>query len=230
MTHFWKNPFFSISILLFFIGGLALIQWLSPGHDILFFNDLRAEPLNSFFRFCTHLGEAWSFVALGLAAFFVRYRFVVIIALTGILVMPVSYVLKDQIGHDRPITWFEQQAMLDQLVLVPAVELASGRTSFPSGHTMAAFALFSVVTMMLPRRLAWMGLLTAYTAVLVAISRIFLVQHFLVDVLAGAAVGIAVAGVVFQINRLAWFTNLRFLDKSLLHKSLPSTPQPSEQS
>ncbi|MFN4256461.1 MAG: phosphatase PAP2 family protein [Saprospiraceae bacterium] len=221
MKHFWENPFFSISVLLFFVAGFALATWVPHGHDILFFNELRTEPLNSFFRFCTLLGEAWAYVVLGVGAFFVRYRFAMLIALTGLLVMPISYVLKDQIGHDRPITWFEQRQMRDQLVLVPAVELASGRTSFPSGHTMAAFALFSVVTMLLPRRLAWLGLLTAYTAVLVAVSRIFLVQHFLVDVLAGAAVGLGVSLLALQISRMAWFQNLDFLDKSLLHRDLP---------
>jgi undecaprenyl-diphosphatase len=58
---------------------------------------------------------------------------------------------------------------------------------------MAAFALYSLLAMMLPVRQKHWGLPMAIIAVLVGISRIFLVQHFLADVLGGALLGLALS-------------------------------------
>src|SRR5208283_4016692 len=61
--------------------------------------------------------------------------------------------------------------------------------SFPSGHTITAFAVALPLSMAYPEMAA--GLL--FCAVSVAISRILLGMHFLSDVLAGATLGTALA-------------------------------------
>jgi len=62
-----------------------------------------------------------------------------------------------------------------------------GHTSFPSGHSMAAWSLFSLVAMMY--RKAWVSALCIFLAVSVSISRIYLMAHFLEDVVFGASIG-----------------------------------------
>jgi undecaprenyl-diphosphatase len=57
--------------------------------------------------------------------------------------------------------------------------------SFPSGHTITAFAVCVPLTLYYPALLV--GLL--FCAVSVALSRVLLGMHFLSDVLAGAAIG-----------------------------------------
>ena len=59
--------------------------------------------------------------------------------------------------------------------------------SFPSGHTITAFAVAVSLSMYYPEMLP--GLL--FCAVSIAVSRILLGMHFLSDVLAGAAIGSA---------------------------------------
>ena len=204
----WANTWFLIPVLLFSNAGLGLSLFLQPGDAILYFNDLRIEPLNTLFKVLTGLGEAQIFVLGFVACLFIRFRFSAMILIAGLLTIPISYQLKDSIGKDRPITWFQDQGRLDELVLVPGVHLNTGKTSFPSGHTTAAFnvwGLLAGISLLVGRKR--LGLLFAAAAILAGISRIFLVQHFLTDVLAGILTGLAIA-------TLVWWIDRQFLRKS----------------
>ena len=71
-------------------------------------------------------------------------------------------------------------------------------SSFPSGHTASAFALAEVLARRFPRA-AWVF---RFIAAAVGISRIVLGQHYPLDVLAGAALGIlTTAGYFRSISR-----------------------------
>jgi undecaprenyl-diphosphatase len=84
------------------------------------------------------------------------------------------------------------------VALVPTPESAS----FPSGHAATAFAAAITAGAFYPR-LRWplIGL-----AVLVGLSRIYLGVHYVLDVLAGAALGVAVGLLVVLVTRrlLGW--------------------------
>ena len=211
----WTHPWFLIPVLLFLNAGLAVLLYLPYGAEILLLNPFRAEPLNSFFRFCTHLGEVPAFVFAGFAALFWKYRFALLVALAGAIISPVSYLLKDNFGADRPITYFEKLGLREEVALVPDVDLNGGQTSFPSGHTMAAFGLYALLALMLRPLAPWLGLACAWTAMLVGFSRIFLVQHFLSDVMGGATAGVFVAALVWEIDR-RFLRKWPILDKGLL--------------
>ena len=88
-----------------------------------------------------------------------------------------------------------------EVIRVPGVELNSGQTSFPSGHTIGAFALYSVLAMIFAETRPRLGVFFALLGAAVALSRIFLVQHFLVDVLGGALLGLLVGELVGWLSR-----------------------------
>ncbi|MEZ4919502.1 MAG: phosphatase PAP2 family protein [Saprospiraceae bacterium] len=197
-----------------FNAGLLLNLFVPPGREIIFFNDFRLEPLNTFFKLATQLGEPTAFVVAFILLLFVRYRFSALILIGGLIIIPVSYQLKDKIGKDRPVVFFEKTGQLDSVVFVPGVKLYSGRTSFPSGHTTAAFALYSLLAgMALIMRKKKTGLFLAGLGFLVALSRIFLVQHFLTDVLAGCVLGLSLSALVWWIN-WRFLNGLSWLDKA----------------
>ncbi len=214
MKGIWEHDWFMIPVSLFLGMGMALALLVPYGDEILFFNDLRTEPFISIFKFFSWCGETWVWILVGLAALFWRYRFTLLIAITG-LIIPFVFILKDKIGTDRPITYFREVGRINDVVTVPGEALNVGQTSFPSGHTMSAFGLFSMLALIAGRQSRKRVLLLAVLAVSVGLSRIFLVQHFLVDVLGGALLGMGVSGFVWWLNGSAYFQQKTWLDERL---------------
>jgi undecaprenyl-diphosphatase len=84
--------------------------------------------------------------------------------------------LKNLVGRPRP---FESWQGLTSLVPVP------DRFSFPSGHTMTAFAVWAVLVAGVPT----LGPFFLGLALLIGVSRVFLGMHYPTDVLVGALLG-----------------------------------------
>ena len=88
--------------------------------------------------------------------------------------------------------------MLVQLGFIPGFEMNKVLTSFPSAHTMAAFALFSFLAFCFPRK-PWLSLTCVIAALLVGVSRMYLVQHFFKDVYTGALLGVTLGAIAYQL-------------------------------
>ena len=97
-------------------------------------------------------------------------------------------VLKNLFCRSRPLAERSGQFFVD----FPCLGKGAGFISFPSGHSVTAFALAFVLSRAYPRYASlFYGL-----AVLVAISRVYLAKHFPSDVVAGAAIGILAGWIV----------------------------------
>jgi membrane-associated phospholipid phosphatase len=94
----------------------------------------------------------------------------------------------------RPLAYFASTGL--KWHLIPGL-LISEFNSMPSGHTGAAFFMFFWVAVLL-RRFGW-GLLAGIIAVGVAYSRVYLFQHFPVDTLVGAAIGVGSSALFYSI-------------------------------
>ena len=98
--------------------------------------------------------------------------------LSFFLASGLNAVLKAIVDRSRP----PEAIGLDSLVGMPA------SPSFPSGHAMTAFAVAAAIALLAPR-LRWpvLGL-----AAVIGFSRVYLGVHFWLDVLVGAALGLAI--------------------------------------
>ncbi|BCR06804.1 hypothetical protein DESUT3_38730 [Desulfuromonas versatilis] len=138
--------------------------------------------LTLLFRTASRLGDGPLWVACGvlLAAFGGSAERLAVAA--GLLAVGSSVALfmavKDLIGRPRPC-----EAWLDLASLMAAPD----RFSFPSGHTMTAFAVYGAFATLLPGSVA----LFLPLAVLIGLSRVFLGLHYPTDVLVGALLGTA---------------------------------------
>ncbi|MCF8244366.1 MAG: phosphatase PAP2 family protein [Saprospiraceae bacterium] len=209
-----ENRFFFLLLSLFiFVGGVYLFQ-TNKVDAIFFFSENRSPFLNEAFKIVTHFGEGYAYIVIGLTALLIRFRYTLLVAITGITVMLVSFSLKAAFAFDRPMAFFTKQNLLDSLNLLDGVELHSGATSFPSGHTTSAFALYSLLVFLLPTKKSYaVGLFSL--ALLVGISRIYLVQHFWPDVYAGSILGVLLAMVIYAFQARFPISKTGWWDKSL---------------
>ena len=196
-------------------GGIYLSLSLK-GEAILYFSDHRSVFGNAFFKYATLLGEAYLYFIIALVALAVRLRYTLLVAATGLVVMGVSFGLKSLFQEDRPFTFFRNDGLIEKINLVQGVDLHTGATSLPSGHTMSAFALFGLLAFLLPNRKRFAAPLFLL-ALLVGFSRIYLVQHFWVDVYWGAIIGTVLAMLIFAVNSRFDYRPQTKIDQPLIH-------------
>jgi membrane-associated phospholipid phosphatase len=103
-------------------------------------------------------------------------------AAAGVSVQIVKYI----IGRTRPELW-----------LGPFHHARAAATSFPSGHTVGAFALAGVLMLASPSRT--MRAIAFLLALSVAVSRVMAFRHWTSDVLASAAIGMILAAVAVRV-------------------------------
>jgi membrane-associated phospholipid phosphatase len=95
-------------------------------------------------------------------------------------------VAKELIARPRPA------AVLDGLELREDI----GGLGFPSGHTAMAFALAAALHPILPRRLRWVAWALAAA---VGLARMYVGVHWPMDVVGGAALGVAIGGAIWLV-------------------------------
>lgn len=160
---------------------------------LLFFSTHRTAFGDFFFKMLTRFGEEWAFIILTLFYFFTEKKNQALkIAFAGLAVLLVTQILKIIFIHDRPVTVFEQNGTLMQLKLVEGYDILRGATSFPSGHSAAGFTLGTIMAFYFNKDI-YAVILFFTLAVLVGISRVYLVAHFPEDVLFGSAIGVSLA-------------------------------------
>jgi undecaprenyl-diphosphatase len=113
---------------------------------------------------------------------------VLLTALTTLAADSVSFGVKDLVHRTRP---FVAHPQIHPLYVVHS-------SSFPAGHAATAFAGATLLTYVAPR--LWP--LFATLAVAIGFSRVYVGVHYPTDVLAGAAIGVAVGGVAILGLRL----------------------------
>jgi membrane-associated phospholipid phosphatase len=111
---------------------------------------------------------------------------------TGLIQALKHFVFTDAL---RPLAYFASSGL--QWHIVPGL-LISEFNSMPSGHTGAAFFMFFWVAVLL-QRFHW-GMIAGIIAVGVAYSRVYLFQHFPVDTLVGAAIGVGSSALFYSIQ------------------------------
>lgn len=199
------NRFFFLPYALFLLLGGILLLLIDTGDVIFFFSEMRSLPGDRFFYYWTKMGEEYGYVVFAIIFLFIRFRWSLIVALTGFLVSVLSYYTKMFFGRPRPRAFYEQT----DVTLLEAINLVDGMSvedlynnpanSFPSGHTMSGFAFYGILALLLPKR--WpVQLALILTAILIGISRVYLVQHFFEDIYAGSLLGVLLALFLYWLN------------------------------
>ena len=147
---------------------------------------------NWIFRYGTKLGEEFAYFFILILLLFYSYRQALVVPFLGLSVTIVAFLAKQVFAHDRPYLYFNKQGIFETITTVEGVTLNGGANSFPSGHTMSAFALYAFLAFCLPSKKIGAVLLFAI-ALMVGLSRVYLVQHFFQDIYLGALIGTLIA-------------------------------------
>lgn len=194
--HKWYN----IPIVLYFTACFILLLFLNKGDLVLFFSDNRTDFWNTFFIYGTKLGEEYIYLLGLVGLLFVKYRYAIFVPVVAGITAVFSALLKIFFAHLRPKLWFEELGEI--LTFVPDIYVNVGYTSFPSGHTFSGFAIFGYLALCSNRW--WLKILFASFAIITGLSRVYLAQHFLEDIVFGGFLGTTLAiGVYLLQSRLS---------------------------
>ncbi len=194
------NRTFFLSYLFILVPATGLLFFMEKGDLVLYFSQNRSEFADGFFRVLTVFGDGILFVVFGLLLFLVKNRYALGMGLLGLSVMLVSFLSKSIFASDRPLPYFQKIGIEDQLTFVAGVEVHTGATSFPSGHTIAAFAMYAFLAFLSPEKKSTPVLLLLL-AVGVGVSRVYLVQHFLPDIYLGSIIGLGLAWIMAVVQK-----------------------------
>lgn len=174
----------------------------------LLLNAYHTGTMDVFFRYYSLLAELPLYVVALIPLAFKMWRPTCFYALCEVCGAVVVQTLKAFFGAERPMSYFEKLPDVN-LPLVDGVSMYYG-SSFPSGHTSTFFIFFTFSALLLAHRFhkthrpeRWLQILILLVlltmAALGGFSRIYLSQHFLVDVCVGSIIGITVPCAVFAL-------------------------------
>jgi membrane-associated phospholipid phosphatase len=211
-TFFQQNAVFIVlSLILLVVLGLALIY--VPTDELhLFLCDRHTHARDIFYRYYTHVAEWLPYVVCVLLLLFGRVGVGVMASTAMLLSTLFTQIVKHIVVAPRPLTWFAEHFPDIQLPVVEGVKMNLWY-SFPSGHTTSFFALAFVLSIVSTNYLSAqrsnsktvcqsnglsaiaVQVLLFALATLGAYSRIYLSQHFALDIFGGIVSGLT-AGII----------------------------------
>jgi membrane-associated phospholipid phosphatase len=197
------------------LGVMMLsLFFIEKGDMVLWFNHHYSEPGDFFMKSFTLLGDGILFVPFLLITLFISYRHAIASAITGLLLTSFVNLMKGTFFHDepRPREFFK---FLDPpLKLVEGVDVHLLHT-FPSGHAATAAAILILISLFAKRDVVtWICLILAW---LIGLTRVYLAQHFWMDVVFGHLFGCVAATLAVLITR-KWLAGKKWADGRLARR------------
>ncbi|WP_276362754.1 phosphatase PAP2 family protein [Daejeonella sp. H1SJ63] len=209
----YQYRIFFIPFLILIMFGLGLIMMFSKTDLFLWINNHHNSFFDEFFKLMTFLGDGITTVLVVLLLLFVKYRYAVFTAIAYAYSSLIVQILKRIFHAPRPIKYFEDISPIRTIEGYPIHQW----NSFPSGHTASVFTLAVVLTFILKdKKYHWLIL---PMAALTAFSRVYLAQHFMEDIVAGAVLAVILTfQLMYVLGNTKWFNSSK-LDGRLFGKA-----------
>jgi membrane-associated phospholipid phosphatase len=181
-----KNPAFFLGFICVLMPATLFLLIDGNSASFLLLNTYHPSLLNNFFIAYTFVGNGLFAICLIAIYFFaIKKKQEALILLyaflsSGIIVQ----IVKNLFNSPRPKLFFGNHY---PSFFINGIQFCYNN-SFPSGHTATAFAIATTVVLLSKNKKIQVPVLLL--AILVAYSRIYLGQHFLLDVLVGSSIGI----------------------------------------
>jgi membrane-associated phospholipid phosphatase len=177
---------FLVPFVLFIIALSAFLLTLEKGSEVLLINQYSSPLFDKAFLWITDLGLGSVLAGTGIVLAIWSFRWSILALGSLSLVGIFTFLFKRMVfvSETRPMHYFYYADFPRFIHDAPLIYFHS----FPSGHTMAAFGFFSMLSYLSGKRI--LGGVFFLVAFLIGFSRIYLLQHFGVDVLAGSILGV----------------------------------------
>jgi membrane-associated phospholipid phosphatase len=185
ISLFGKNRWFFVPFLLWVVTG-AVLQIFFFSHEELFLaiNQAHTPWLDVIMTGVTYIGDGLTFgIMLAVILAFRKFRMFFNAASILLLVTVVVQTAKHFFNAPRPMRYFNDATVVHTVKWVTV----HSTCSFPSGHTTTAFAMFCFLALISKNKAAGIGFIAL--GLIAAWSRIYLAQHFFIDVYIGSIIG-----------------------------------------
>ena len=202
-----NRPFFFLP----YFALLAILGWVLCTSEKLQFHLWLHEFHNSFLDcvipYCTHLGDGIFVLSIALMLLLLYNQRTGILLILGYVFSSVIAQLLKRLAfpdYMRPFHFFKNNVDFHQIPNFLYFE----SNGFPSGHTTSAFA-FATVFCYLHGQKPWVQFLLFGMAVFVGFTRVYLSQHFLLDVYFGSILGVVCGWMLLRVVPKNWFPNTK---------------------
>lgn len=184
-----------------------------------FGEQIQNATMNIVAEFITFFGGSefvMPMAVLGLVlSFFKKTRKFGMAVLFAVLVgtLLTNLVMKPLFARPRPYVYYADNPLFMKWYEFAGAHIESDK-SFPSGHTTAAFEIGVALFLVLNKKYSW--IFPVFSA-LVGLSRIYLMVHYVTDVLGGVLVG-TFAGIMGYVIMTAIMKNTKIAEFDLIEK------------
>ena len=184
-----------------------------------FGEQIQNAAMNIVANFITFFGGSefvMPMAVLGLVlSFFKRTRKFGMAVLFAVLVgtLLTNVIFKPMFDRPRPYVYYAENPLFMSWYEFAGAHVESDK-SFPSGHTTAAFEIGVALFLVLNKKYSW---IFPVFSVLVGLSRIYLMVHYVTDVLGGVLIG-TFAGVMGYVIMTALMKNAKIAEFDLAEK------------
>ena len=181
------SPGFYNLVAIFILLLVVVLVLLGARNSFLWLNGFQSQQVGAFFQYYTYLGDGITLTLISVLILLYRFKnglfCLASYAISGLIAQFFKLMVFE--NELRPLAYFER--INQNINTIDGVQLAL-YNSFPSGHTAAAFAFATSCAISIKNKTGHVVL--AILASLVGVSRVYLAQHFIVDVLGGTVVGV----------------------------------------
>jgi membrane-associated phospholipid phosphatase len=187
-----KSLIFSL-LFLYLVAGFILLLVFPKGDFELLVNSGHHPFMDTFFYYITYFGDGLILVSIILLIGFRKIYYGFLVLLSFLISTAIVQSLKRSVfsEYPRPSKFFDS---LIDIHVVEGLELHSYH-SFPSGHASGVFSVFIMLALFVKNKT--LAIFFFMIAFLTAFSRVYLLQHFLIDIYVGGLMGAITAIMVY---------------------------------
>jgi membrane-associated phospholipid phosphatase len=189
MKTLYSSQYINRALSLSFLVAIVLaVCTLLVGHTNLFLqmNGNGGVWVDTFFYYITSLGNGWAWAVMAIIVWAKDKKMFLMVLLSAIISTVIAQFIKGFIlpNQPRPMELIQQKKLIHTLKNVDVHFVGS----FPSGHTTSAFCIYFLLCYLFQKK--WIVVVGFVVACLVGYSRIYLAQHFPIDVAGGIVTAI----------------------------------------